>query len=181
MPDTGEIKLLRSNDPAALRDIFEEHYESVCRTVHRFIKDRSQTEDIAQTVFIKLWEKRDRIDIDVSLPAYIHRMAINEALMHLRKLNRRSETELHDNLPPETTEGVEKEYLQTELQEHITSAIDTLPPKTRTVFMLSRFEDLTYREIADKMDISIKTVENQMGRALRILREKMKGYLSMFF
>lgn len=181
MPEIKEITLLRSNDRTALKEIFEQHYEPVCKTVHRFIKDHNLVEDIAQSVFIKLWEKRQTINVSSSLPAYIHRMAMNEALMQLRKLKRQNETELVDHFSEETTESVEKEYLQEELQSHITEAIDQLPPKTRVVFMLSRFEDLTYREIAEKMDISIKTVENQMGRALRILREKMKGYLSMFF
>ncbi len=180
MPDT-KVLHLNTNDRTALKDIFEEHYDDVCKTVHRFIKDRSLVEDIAQTVFIKLWEKRETIEITSSFAAYLHRMAMNESLMMLRKMKRQNETELVDNLSQETSDSVEKSYLQGELQSHITDAIDQLPPKTKVVFMLSRFEDMTYKEIAEKMEISVKTVENQMGRALRILREKMKGYLSVFF
>ena len=180
MPDT-KVLHLHINDRTALKEIFEEHYDDVCKTVRRFIKDKSLVEDIAQTVFIKLWEKRGRIEINSSFAAYLHRMAMNEALMMLRKMKRQNETELIDNINHETSDSVEKTYLQSELQTHITEAIDQLPPKTKIVFMLSRFEDMTYKEIAAKMEISVKTVENQMGRALRILRKKMKGYLSVFF
>jgi RNA polymerase sigma-70 factor (ECF subfamily) len=71
--------------------------------------------------------------------------------------------------------------LQSELQDNVNKAIDSLPPKCRAIFQLSRYEELTYKEIAIKLDISVKTVENQMGRALRILRIKLRGYLSLFF
>ena len=75
----------------------------------------------------------------------------------------------------------ESEMLQSELQKNVTDAINSLPPKCRAIFQLSRFEDLTYKEIAAKLDISVKTVENQMGKALRVLRGKLRGYLTMFF
>lgn len=178
MPETN---ILHIDNQSALKDIFEAYYDDVCKTVHRFIRDKNLVEDIAQTVFIKLWEKRDSIEINSSFAAYLHRMAMNESLMHLRKMKRQNETELTDNLPHKTTESAEETYLDGELQTHITEAIDGLPPKTKIVFMLSRFEDMTYKEIAVKMEISVKTVENQMGRALRILRVKMKGYLGLFF
>ena len=71
----------------------------------------------------------------------------------------------------------EDTYLDNELEDKIKTAINTLPPKCRMVFQLSRYEELSYKEIAEKMEISVKTVENQMGKALRVLRAQMKGYL----
>jgi len=134
-------------------------------------------EDLAQNVFIRLWEKRHKINITSSLGAYLRRMAINEALGHLRKNKNVHIEKLTPITPQKETENTETNYLHQELQEQIAAAIDTLPPKCRRVFQLSRYEGLTYREIAEKLGISVKTVENQMGKALRVLREKMKGYL----
>jgi RNA polymerase sigma-70 factor (ECF subfamily) len=105
-------------------------------------------------------------------------MAINEALGHLRK-NKVYIEELDPQTNKELAPDVEKQLLHSELENEIRAAIDNLPPRCRTVFQLSRFEELTYQEIADKMEISIKTVENQMGKALRVLREQLQQYLNL--
>ena len=164
-------------DQSALRLIFDEYYEPSCAAIHRYIRDRNLVEDLAQNVFIRLWEKRSTIEISSSLGAYIRRMAINEALGYLRKNKNIHIEEITPITPHKTEATTEAQYLQTELQSEITNAINQLPPKCRTIFQLSRFEELTYKEIAEKLDISVKTVENQMGKALRVLRERMKGYL----
>ena len=156
------------------------YYVPVCKAIQRFVRDKSTVEDIAQDVFIKLWEKRQKLNITSSLGAYLRRMAINEAISFLRR-NKHFETEDTIDLAyggsPYTGED---QMLQAELEQNITNAINSLPPKCRAVFQLSRYEGLSYKEIATKMDISVKTVENQMGKALRVLRERLKGYLSIF-
>ena len=108
-------------------------------------------------------------------------MAVNEALGHLRKNKKYREEELDSNVSLGTDRSGEDQYMHGELQSHVTKAINSLPPKCRAVFQLSRFEELTYREIAEKMDISIKTVENQMGKALKILRRELGAYLNLIF
>ena len=145
--------------------------------MHRFIRDRATVEDLAQNVLIRFWEKRHQINITSSLKAYLHRMAVNEALGYIRKHKKVIEEEFTATTPIGSTDSVEDEFLHTELEGKITTAINSLPPKCRAIFQLSRFEDLTYKEIAKKLGISVKTVENQMGKALRVLREKMKDYL----
>lgn len=149
--------------------------------MHRFLKDKSTVEDLAQNVFIRFWEKRHQIKVTSSVKAYLNRMAINEAIGYLRKNKKWDIEEVTPNTPTQSASSVEEQYLHTELETKITNAIDSLPPKCRAVFQMSRFDDLTYREIAEKLGISIKTVENQMGKALRVLRTKMKGYLHIFF
>jgi RNA polymerase sigma-70 factor (ECF subfamily) len=171
------LNRLKSDDKSVLKDIFQQHYSPVCAAMYRYILDRNLVEDLAQNVFIRLWEKRQTINITSSLGAYLRRMAINEALGHLRKYKNVHIEEITPITPVKQTENTEEQYLHKELQEQITDAINTLPPKCRRVFQLSRFEDLTYREIATKLDVSVKTVENQMGKALRVLRERMKRYL----
>jgi RNA polymerase sigma-70 factor (ECF subfamily) len=171
------INRLRKDDKNVLHELFELYYQPVCSAIFRYIKDKALVEDMAQNVFIRFWEKRHTIEVNSSFSAYLRRMAINEALAHLRK-QKHYEEEFNPNMVTEVDRGVEQQYLHSELQQNVTDAINTLPPKCKIVFQLSRHEGLTYREIAERMEISVKTVENQMGKALRILREELKGYLS---
>ena len=175
------LNRLKSDDRAALKDLFQEHYSLVCQSIHRFIRDHATTEDLAQEVFLRFWEKRHSIQVTSSLPAYLRRMAMNEALGYLRRNKRYEEDEFVPENETETGPSAEEAYLHEELQESVAAAINSLPPKCRTVFQLSRYEELTYKEIADQMGISVKTVENQMGKALKILRERLQGYLHLFF
>jgi RNA polymerase sigma-70 factor (ECF subfamily) len=169
---------LRNDDKTVLKELFEAHYQSVCGAVQRIIGERGMTEDLAQQVFIRFWEKRHLIQIDTSPGAYLHRMAVNEALAYLRAKKNQQPEELTYATPMPAEADGEDQLLQTELQTQLHRVIDGLPPRCRTVFQLSRFEELSYQEIADQMEISIKTVEHQMGKALRVLREQLKDYLA---
>lgn len=161
---------LRTGDPGAMKDLFDQHYRPVCQTMRRYIADQSLIQDLAQNIFIRLWEKRGQLEIHTSIGAYLNRMALHEALGHLRR-----------NLPEDPVEqlpdhrldaGADTLLLDEEIQEMARRAIDKLPPQCRIIFQLSRYEELSYREIADHLNLSVKTVENQMGKALRILREQ---------
>lgn len=175
--ETKDILIrLQTGEHAVLEELFQAHYQMVCKTIHRFIKDKSLVEDLAQEVFIRLWQKRNQLNVTQSFAAYIRRMAINEALGHIRKSKRYQIEEFDTKQHQGTGNGTEELYLYGELKDNINQAIDTLPPRCKLIFQLSRFEDMTYKEIAQKLEISIKTVENQMGKALKILREKIKTY-----
>lgn len=169
---------LQTDDKAVLKELFEAHYTAVCAAVHRFVGERGVTEDLAQQVFIRFWEKRHQIEITTSPGAYLHRMAVNEALAWLRSKKNQLPEEITPATPFMPEADGEKVLLQNELQEQIHKAIDRLPPRCRAVFQLSRFEEKSYQEIADAMEISVKTVEHQMGKALRVLREQLKPYLN---
>lgn len=169
---------LLTNDRTVLQELFEAHYPSVCGAIHRLVGDRGMTEDLAQQVFIRFWEKREKINITTSPGAYLHRMAINEALAFLRSKKNRSPEEITATTPMGSAPDVEQDVLQGELKEQILRAVNTLPPRCRAVFQLSRFEEMSYQEIADKLGISIKTVEHQIGKALRVMREQLKPYLN---
>lgn len=175
------VSRLRSDDKSILHELFQENYLPVCKTIHRFIRDKNLVEDLAQEVFLRFWEKRAQLQITSSVPAYLHRMAVNEALGYLRRNKRFDDDGLEGNIPDGIDNSAEEQYLHTELEESVVQAINDLPPRCRAVFQLSRYEELTYQEIADKLDISIKTVENQMGKALKILRERLRSYLNLFF
>lgn len=175
------LRRFKQGDTAALKVLFQQHYELVGRAISRFITDKALTEDLAQEVFVRFWEKREQIEINSSVPAYLRRMAINEALGWLRRNQRHETEEFTPQTPTGTTADGEATFLHQELSQNITQAINMLPPKCRAVFQLSRYEELTYPQIADQMGISVKTVENQMGKALKILRERLRGYLHLLF
>ncbi len=168
---------MRRGDRSALQAIFEKHYDMVFSVILRLAKDKDLAEDLAQDVFVRFWEKRSRIQINSSLGAYLRRMAINEALGYLRKNGKYFQESIDDHTPTSALRSSEDDYLHQELQQKVQQAILMLPPKCRLVFQLSRQEELTYQEIADKMDISVKTVENQMSKALKILRRELQHYL----
>jgi len=168
----------RTDDKAVLKELFDAHYRSVCAAIHRYVGERGVTEDLAQQVFIRFWEKRHQIEITASPGAYLHRMAVNEALAWLRSKKNQQPEEITPTTPFAPAADGEEVFLQNELNEKIHAAINTLPPRCRAVFQLSRFEELSYQEIADRMEISVKTVEHQMGKALRVLREQLKFYLN---
>lgn len=168
---------IRQGNRMALQAIFDQQYENVCKAIFRLVQDPGLTEDLAQEVFVRFWEKRENINVDSNLGAYLRRMAINEALGYMRKKSRYIADELPLHLPGHQAAAADEAIEATELSQRISLAIGSLPPRCQTIFQLSRFEELTYREIAEKLDISIKTVENQMGKALKIMREKLSDYI----
>ena len=174
---TDLLQRLKTNDRSALKLIFEQYYSSVALTIYRVTKDKSLSEDLAQEVFIRFWNKRETIQIKSSLSAYLRKMAFNEGIGYMRtKKNKTNEPFILEAVK-ETDPSAEHQYLFGELKEKIAEAINQLPPKCRMVFQMSRYDDMTYQEIADTLEISPKTVENQMGKALKTLRLALHQYL----
>ena len=156
--------------------LFRQYYSPLCKSLYRILKDVSLAEDIVQEVFIKVWDRRGQLQLDEAIHGYLYRSCYNTALNFLKQqkpgIDINSGIEVaFSHLDAERALN----YLETEHQ--ILEAIESLPPKTREVFRMSRFEDLSYREIAEKLGISIKAVEKHMGIALQRLRENLKEYL----
>ena len=134
--------------------------------------------EIVQESFINLWEKRQSIDALKSVKSYITTSIRNKCLNYLRDTKKfNTEIILSDVLFHEIDFEQSDKLIEEELNDKINFAIDELPDKCKEVFQLNRFENLKYKEIAVKLDISIKTVETQMSKALKHLREKLKDYL----
>lgn len=160
--------------------MFKQHYPFVCQAIYRILRDRHKTEDVAQEVFAELWSKRDQLHIHTSVPAYLRRMAVSRALNYIRDSRKHQWQELDPPETGETTPAVEPEAVlaleENELRQRIEAAISQLPDKCRIVFLLSRVEEMSYGEISDHLGISVKTVENQIGKALRLLRLTVAGH-----
>jgi len=183
MPSTSEytdqelIGLLHSNSDEAIEQLFRRYYTYICRSVYRIIPDGNLVEDLAQEVFYELWRKREKISIKTSIKAYLRRAIRNKALNHIR--DQRIKFDDAEDVPEtiSNSTGTPKHLEVKELKEKIDQAIDQLPERCRIVFSLSRFEEMTYAEIAKELDISPKTVENQISKALKLLRVDLEPYL----
>jgi RNA polymerase sigma-70 factor (ECF subfamily) len=142
------------------------------------MKDDIIAEEIVQNVFFRIWEKKEQLQIDDSLKAYLYRSVHNESLNHLKHLKIKTSFQLQYSGNMESSnQDASNQMVAAELENDIQKAISELPPQCRTIFQMSRFEQLKYQQIADQLNISIKTVENQMGKALKVLRSKLVEYL----
>jgi len=157
------------------------YYESACRYVIRVIRDRDTTEEIVQSTFVNIWDKRALIKEDVSFKSYLFRSAYNTALNYLKhkKIVSGYVNRQQDNFASIQTEYVSHQP-DFEIADRIKRALEDLPPQCQRVFRMSREEGLKYQEIADELEISVKTVEVHMGKALKLLRAALKDYLSVF-
>lgn len=176
------LQRLKADDQSAIKEIFHNYYGLVYKTTAQLCNDAQIAEDLCQNVFTNFWRKRHTLHIKGPIAPYIKRMAVNEALAWLKKQKRMPIDEVEEqNLPPILTADADEQYMYGEMKQVIGQAIEKLPPRCQTVFKLSRYEEMTYKEISKEMDITEKTVENQMGRALKLLRKFLKGYLRIFF
>jgi len=175
--DKDILALMRSNPRKGFELLFHAFYNEVCRHVYRYIPNQSIVEDIAQELFAELWTKRDALNITVSPGAYLHRMAVSRSLNYIRD-NKKHMYESEEALKssPSKLSSAHEELSANELSAVITQAIDSLPNRCRIVFMLSRFEDMSNAEIGKELDISVKTVENQMTKALKVLRSAIQVF-----
>lgn len=159
--------------------IFRRHYEAVCKAVFRIIPEQSTSEDLAQDVFYELWRRKDSLQITTSLGAYLRRAAVNKALNVLRGRKIRLEEDDQLGQVPSAEADAQRMLEAEELQQLLSDSVASLPEKCRVIFVLSRFEHMSYGEIAAQLQIAPKTVENQISKALRLLRQALGHYLGL--
>lgn len=164
--------LLRDNPEQALHDMYEKYYATLCFQVMTILKDKSISEDIVQEVFFEIWKKRDELVFQQSIEGYLKRSCRNRTLNYLRNNTVKWVDEsILDELEDPGFTYIEHLSAE-ELTVRINNVIADLPDKCGVVFSLSRFEDMSYAEIAKSLSISLKTVENQISKALKILRKE---------
>lgn len=159
------------------RKVFDSCYEDLCRYASTIVKDPDIAEDIVQSIFMKLWEMRESVDINTSVRSYLFRSVYNQCLNHLEHKavrTRYDKAAVLETGRDEQQPGVFPE----ELEENIRRAVDSLPPQCRSIFIMSRYEEMKYSEIAEKLGISVNTIQNQVCKALKLLREALKDQIS---
>jgi RNA polymerase sigma-70 factor (ECF subfamily) len=151
--------------------LFRKYYQPLCRFARLFTDNGDDAEEAVQTAFITLWENKTTILVDKSLKAYLYQMVRNNALMLLRKVNTRKQYEQQFVEIQDADLPSEKPMTDEEINRFVMKGLSVLPEKCKAIFSLSRYDGLSYEEIAEYLDISPKTVENQMGIAFQKLRE----------
>ncbi len=175
--NTGESLVSTADSTAVFEMTFKEHYKGLHAYACTLVSDEDEAEEIVQNVFCKLWEKnRDLKGLD-SVAAYLYRSVYNEGINFLRHQKVKANYQAHALRQGDGNHSNSNQKSVTELEARIQAALNELPEKCRTVFQMSRFEEMKYHEIAAKLELSVKTVENHMGKALRLMREKLADYL----
>ena len=158
--------------------MFFDFYPSLCVFAERYVSSPEASEDIVQETFYNLWKNRKKIEVTSSFRNLLITSVKNSCVDYLRKQSVRrihSERQIyHENI--DTPEEI---YTVSELEEMLKTALDRLPPNVRKAFELSRFENMTYNKIAEEMDVSPKTVEAYISKALSVLRVELKDYLPL--
>lgn len=161
------------NREAYFEALFHTYYKQLCRFSFRIVHDKDKAEDVVQTCFINFWQKRESVTIQTSFKAYLFRAVYNRSINEYTRSKKIINEELSvlNEASGSISDDPELLLQAQDVQKKIDQAIAAMPDGCRTVFMLSREDQLSYKEIAEMLQISVKTVENQMGKALRIMRE----------
>jgi RNA polymerase sigma-70 factor, ECF subfamily len=172
------IDKIKMGDKSAYQVLFNEYYAELCRFALLYTKDKDAAEEVVQNFFVQFWIKKDNISISSSIKSYMYSAVRNASFNYLR--DKKKLSSIDDNIDYFenliSKEDNQNDIDLKDLNIKISAAIEDLPPKCRDIFKLSRVENLTYREIAEKLSISQKTVENQIGIALKKLHEQLRPY-----
>lgn len=170
----------KMGDEKAFETIFRHYYPHLCLYASRVLKNTAAAEEIVQELFVLLWERREETEIETSVKNYLFKAVKNHCLNYIKHNQIKNEYSRKILAETNTFSPDDEIETQTELFQKIEESISGLPEKRQEIFRLSRQEGLKYREIAEKMNISVKTVETQMGMAIKTLREKLRDFLIIF-
>lgn len=165
-------------DKAGFEQVFRMYYSGLKSYAKKMLKDEAQADEVVQEVFFKLWEKRKEVNIGTSLKSYLFRAVHNTCLNLFKHQKVRDNYKAHiDSQPDEWQWDESDSMIATDLKEKILEGIALLPEQCARVFRMNRLEGYKYREIAEELGISPKTVEGQMSKALRRMRAHLKDYI----
>ncbi len=169
---------IKKGNLATFENLFRKHYQALCNYAGKYVKDLDKAEEVVQELFFKLWEKRDKLEINISLKSYLYRSVYNGCLQYLnhRAIEIKYEAYYKKQNKEYNRDASENIRLQ-ELSDIIHNTLNSLPERCRNIFLLNRYEGLKYREIAKKLSVSIKTVEANIGKALKLLRKNLRNYV----
>src|SRR5687768_3175771 len=177
MEDQELLAKVKAGEEGAFDEVFRLWYPTLVRVAAALVHDHDAAEEVAQDVMHELWRRREALDAAVSLRAYLLRSIRNRSLNHLRHLRVRRESESEVEALYDAPLRADQPIIARELADAVQVAFDDLPPRCREIFELSRIQGLKYAEIAEALGISQKTVEAQMGKALRVMRERLAPWL----
>lgn len=172
--DPKLLRAIKNGDHTAFKKFFDKHHRFLYHFLLKRGMSEQQAEDLIQQAFVMIWEKRAEIDPNKSLRSYLFRIAYTRMLNVIRDHSKFQDTE--EPIEHEASEETDKELVNAELATAIELAILSMPEKRQAVFRLCFIQEFTYKDAADALDVSVKTVENHMGLALKELRGKLEGF-----
>ena len=175
---SNTFERIKNGDEKAFDYLFDTYYKGLSVFANKYVKNVEVAEDIVQELFIKVWNKREQLDVNTSLKSYLFQSVYNSCLNHLKHLKIRDNYKKYISYN-NTNELQHDTLVEEEFKSRIYNSIESLPEKCKIIFKLSRFEGLKYKEIAEKRNISIKTVKGQIGKALKTLRHDLQDYLPL--
>jgi RNA polymerase sigma-70 factor (ECF subfamily) len=170
--DSEIVRRIQQGDKQEFEKLFRSSYVSLVRYAKTILKDHDTAEEIVQDLFFRLWQDRGKLTIESSLNGYLFRSVHNRSLHFIehQKVVDRHAGEIAASTE-QTTEPVTEAIYYSELQSRVARVLERLPERCSVIFRMSRFEGLKYNEIAEKLSVSLKTVEANMGRALKEFRK----------
>ena len=179
-PDSILVNRLRAGDKLALTELYNAYWELLFISAYNIIKDRELCEDIIQDIFMNIWHNREKLEINISLKSYLYACARYQVFNQFRKNKDKIHVEFFDDLDKRFQYATpETEMMHNELTQQINSIVESLPEKCQMVYKLSREEHLSHKAIAEQLNISTKTVENHISKALQVIRLSMGSSASV--
>ncbi|MDC6390430.1 RNA polymerase sigma-70 factor [Maribacter sp. PR1] len=176
------VSQLKQDDGHAFNKMFNTYWQPLFTSAFNLLKDKKICEEIVQDVFIGIWKNRKNLEIKVSLENYLFSSVRYQVFNQFRKNRKNLRPELFENLEQRCTyENPESEILYKELAQKVDAVVEELPKKCRAVYKMSRDEQLSHKEISSRLNISPKTVENHITKALFVLRTSIGGLLGLVF
>ena len=185
--DSILVKFLKEGNQQVFESISEKFYGQLFVYAREYVLNVDVAHEMVQDTFLKLWEKRANLDDNTQLQSFLYRVTRNTCLNYLkhlavqekfRQFAKSRQIETHLNYSALNHSSAEL-LISAELEEKINETIESLPPKCKQIFLMSRYEDKKYREIAEELGISIKTVENQIQKALKVLRKNLSEFITV--
>jgi RNA polymerase sigma-70 factor, ECF subfamily len=167
---------IRAGETSAFETLFHAHYGELCSFVRAQVGSADVAEEIVQDVLLRVWHNRSRLDPHQSLRQYLYRAARNHALNFLKRRRLETHWQSASNPTTQNAPAADEAVREHELSTAIGQAVAALPERCRLIFLMSRDQGLSYTEIADVLGLSVKTVETQMGRALKALRANLAAF-----
>ena len=179
------LKELKYGSKKAFEYIFKTYYDQLCRYAREILKNDDQAQDVVENLFLIIWEDRKKLDIHKSFRSYLYRSIYNACLNVIRK--RKSENKYRDFFIHHADFSKTHDYgslsyplsgiIEREMEEKLHEVFNELPPQCKKIFLMSRVDDLSHQEIADKLDLSLNTVKSQIMSALKRIRVALKDII----
>ncbi len=177
LKEQQQLRKIQKGDIESFEKLFHRFYSGLSGYAESLVGKKEIAEEVVQDVFYNIWKNRETLRINRSWQSYLYRAVYNNSMMYLRKMRREQPMDEGYTLTPEENSPDPSQLMQlNEVSDVIYKTLEDLPERTREIFRLNRQEGLKYREIAHKLSISVKTVEANMGKALKALRNNLEKY-----